>query len=323
MHVIHCNSVDEAYDLAYELMRHHGEVSNSRAGRVFSPPFPVTTVYHSPQKRVMFNPKRDANPFFHLMESVWMLAGYQDARWLDRYVSDFSARFAEDDGDQWGAYGYRWRRHFGFDQLDVAVHRLRRNPEDRRVVIQMWDAMSDQFDVRDGQIEPKDVPCNTQIYPRIVNGRLDITVTCRSNDVVWGAYGANAVHFSILLEYLAGRIGVPVGRMYQISNNWHLYESVEDKFQPSWLVSEMYPDTLPIGDDWDNWDADATRFCIHRDEPTEVYHNQWFSTVVAPMHRAHTLWKAGERLAARQVADTVAAWDWRLAAQRWMQRRGA
>jgi thymidylate synthase len=52
---------------------------------------------------------------------------------------------------------------------------------------------------------------------------LDLTVLCRSNDVVWGAYGANAVHFSVLQEYLAGRIGVDVGVMYQFSNNYHGY----------------------------------------------------------------------------------------------------
>jgi hypothetical protein len=323
MRVINCYSVDEAYDRATVLMRDYGESSPSRNGNVLSPPFPVVTVYHDPVKRVMFNPARDANPFFHLMESVWMLSGENDARWLDRYVSDFSARFAEDGGDQWGAYGHRWRRHFSYDQLDVVVSRLRRNPEDRRVVIQMWDPEYDLFDPAENQTEPKDVPCNTQIYPRIVNGALDITVTCRSNDVVWGAYGANAVHFSILLEYLAGRIGVPVGKMYQVSNNWHLYESVAARFQPSWLVADYYPGATPVGDRWDLWDEDASHFVIHRDDPTAEYHNVWFREVVAPMHRAHTLWKAGDRLGAAQVADAVAAPDWRLAAKQWMQRRSS
>jgi hypothetical protein len=49
-------------------------------------------------------------------------------------------------------------------------------------------------------------------------------VTNRSNDIVWGAYGANAVHFSYLLEYVASSIGVKVGRYWQVSNDFHIYE---------------------------------------------------------------------------------------------------
>ena len=46
---------------------------------------------------------------------------------------------------------------------------------------------------------------------KIKNGRLQMTVHCRSNDIIWGTYGANAVHFSILQEYVAARIGVDLG----------------------------------------------------------------------------------------------------------------
>jgi hypothetical protein len=38
-----------------------------------------------------------------------------------------------------------------------------------------------------------------------------MTVTNRSNDLCWGMLGANYVHFTILQEYLAARLGV-VGR---------------------------------------------------------------------------------------------------------------
>jgi thymidylate synthase len=318
MLTIYAMDVDDAYSKAWTTMQIHGEKSESRNGPVTAVPCPVTTVYVAPMDRVLFNEVRDANPFFHLFESLWMLSGSDDATWLDRFVGDFSSRYAEEDGTQWGAYGHRWRVHFEYDQLDVVVRRLKRDPNDRRVVIQMWDANADLFDPEMGSAEPKDVPCNTQIYPRIVNGRLDITVTCRSNDVVWGAYGANAVHFSVLLEYLAGRIGVRVGKMYQISNNWHLYDAVASRFQP--VQYRPYPGSVPMATDWDGWDDDLTTFMDGAESPLS-YRNAWFSSVAEPMWAAHSLWKVGDRIGAQLEATRIDAPDWRIAALKWMDRR--
>ena len=319
MIVIYADSVDHAYSSAVQVMKDYGQPDDSRNGKVLSPPCPITTVYTQPQRRVILNKHRDANPFFHLFESLWMLSGRRDATWLDKYVADFSARYGEEDGTQYGAYGYRWRRHFQNDQLGVIVRRLRRDPKDRRVVIQMWDPYVDLFDTNESP-EPRDVPCNTQIYPRIVNGKLDVTVTCRSNDVVWGAYGANAVHFSMLHEYLAGRLGVQVGNYYQISNNWHLYESVRDRFQPDETLGE-YPGYVSIGENWDQWDHDCMKFV---NDPTGVGHtfaNQWFYDVPCKMATTHDLWKRKNKLGARQVADSIMAPDWRKAVVEWMERR--
>jgi thymidylate synthase len=324
MIVIEAVDVNHAYRQAWDLIS-SGVASPSRNGGVTVVGCPVTTVYEYPKQRVLLSENRDANPFFHLFESLWMLSGSRDATWLDRFVSDFSSRYAEKDGNQWGAYGYRWRQHFGFDQLDVVVRRLKKDNFDRRVVIQMWEAGMDLWDPEELDDEtglpfpePRDVPCNTQIYPRIVGGRLDITVTCRSNDVVWGAYGANAVHFSFMQEYLAGRIGVPVGRMYQISNNWHLYDAVADRLEP--VSPRLYPGTIPIGSDWDRWDEDLHTF-MNRGLDIPVYSNAWFSIVAERMWAAHSLWKAGDRIGAQIEASRIEAPDWRTAVLEWMARR--
>jgi len=58
---------------------------------------------------------------------------------------------------------------------------------------------------------------------------LDMTVFNRSNDIIWGCYGANAVHFSMLQEVMAAWVGVPVGCYWQISDNWHAYISSLEK----------------------------------------------------------------------------------------------
>lgn len=338
MRLIQVRNVNNAFVEGLALLDQVGQHSESRAGDVVTAPYPVMTVYSRPTERVLMSSQRDANPFFHLFESLWMLSGSNDAKWLDQFVHDFSSRFAEEGGVQWGAYGHRWRRHWDADQLDVVVRRLRSSPTDRRVVISMWDPSYDlwdpaEVDEQTGEPfrEPRDLPCNTHLYVRIreePQGRrvLDLTVCCRSNDMIWGAYGANAVHFSVLLEYLAGRIGVDVGRMYQLSNNFHVYTGVtqrmlgEDGIQPE---ADMYSSgriaALPMGDMWERWDADVAMLMEHPHD--SVFANVWFGDVAVPMLLAHQQWRAGDREAALQTVERVAATDWREAARAWMQRR--
>lgn len=321
MLTIQAVNVNDAYDKAVIAMSKFGVPEESRNGDVTAAPFPVMTVYERPTQRVLFNRHRDANPFFHFFECLWMISGSDDGKWLDRFVSDFSSRYAEpESGHIWGAYGYRWRNWFGYDQIGSVVTRLRANPKDRRVVIQMLDGAMDMCSedyTLSGEIA-RDIPCNTAIYPRIVDGALDITVTCRSNDVVWGAYGANAVHFSFLQEYMAGMIGVRVGKYYQLSNNWHLYESVCPKFAQDPLAA--YPTTFPIGENWSDWDADLFKFMTHPERPNS-YSNSWFLYVARQMWLAHYEWKFGSRVTALRVAEGISALDWRRAVLEWMHRR--
>lgn len=321
MLTIRARNVNEAFEMAIVQMDRVGVRETSRNGDVTVAPFPVMTVYERPIERVLFNRHRDANPFFHFFECLWMLAGSDDGTWLDRFVSDFSSRYAEPQtGRIWGAYGHRWRTWFGDDQIGTVVQRLRADPKDRRLVIQMFDGsldMSSEKYTLSGD-PARDIPCNTAIYPRIVEGALDITVTCRSNDVVWGAYGANAVHFSFLQEYMAGKIGVRVGRYYQLSNNWHLYESVRSKFRSDPL--SVYPDTKPVMDIPDAWDRDLFDFMMDP-ERALGYVNSWFMYVARQMWITHSEWKFGQRERALRLAEGIAAADWRCAVLDWMRRR--
>ena len=244
MKVLSVRNVYEALPQALQLLDEVGIRRNSRNGPVIMVPGGVTTVYSHPTERVVFWPQRDANPFFHLAEALWMLDGRDDVESLARYVKQ--VRQYSDDGTTFhGAYGARWRTWFGRDQLEEIAETLRINPNDRRQVLQMWSANSDLG--RDG----KDVPCNlVATFQKDEDGRLDLTVFCRSNDVIWGCYGANAVHFSILLEYMASEVGCSVGTYTQVSVNWHAYidkyEELREIPRPNpftyrdWIMSGLY-----------------------------------------------------------------------------------
>src|SRR5690606_9555427 len=113
--------------------------TSSRNGPVAQILEPVIVTYTHPRERVLLYTERDCNPFFHLYESLWMLAGRNDVAPL-AYYNKRMPEFSDDGKTFHGAYGYRWRTHFGWDQLRAIVEELRTNSNSRRVVLQMWDA---------------------------------------------------------------------------------------------------------------------------------------------------------------------------------------
>lgn len=217
MRTLFVRNVHEALPRAVKMLHAIGDARNSRNGPVLVAPWPIMTIYEKPCERVIFWPERDANPFFHLYESLWMLVGRNDVEVLGRYAKRMLT-FSDDNRTLHGAYGDRWRKGLGQDQLTLIAKRLKEDSEDRRCVLQIWDS---EYDLN---IPSKDIPCNlTVTFQRGMLGQLDMTVFCRSNDIIWGAYGANAVHFSMLLEYMAFWIGCSVGTFTLISVNWHGY----------------------------------------------------------------------------------------------------
>jgi len=324
MKVIHERNVHEALPEALERLEIEGIARDSRNGPVVVFPTPVTTVYEKPNERVMFWPERDCNPFFHLFESLWMLGGRNDVNYVAEFVKRMRS-FSDDGKTFHGAYGYRWRFHFGFDQLSEIANVLHDNPDDRRCVLQMWDAQADL-----GQ-QGKDFPCNTSaFFSRGAEGELNMTVLNRSNDMVWGAYGANAVHFSVLLEYMAAAIGCPVGRYWQVSNNLHAYLNTLDQVKPllgqdptsPYTRGEVEPYPLvqtPIT----QWTQDLMIFL---DEgPIIGLRDPFFRRVATPMWMAHKALKQKDDRArfdkALEILQQCHATDWRRAAEEWVQRR--
>ena len=116
MQSIHARNVSEALYLAKQALEVNGVEVQTRNGAALEFPTPVMTTYTDSRERVLFYPQRDANPYFHFMESLWMLAGRNDVEW----ISQFNGRINtySDDGEHFhGAYGFRWREWFTKDQL--------------------------------------------------------------------------------------------------------------------------------------------------------------------------------------------------------------
>ena len=121
MHVINASNINHAFRQGLGLLLSYaGDKGTSRNGTVIRVPEPVTTVYAQPRLRVLQNKVRNANPFFHLMEAMWMLAGRNDLK----FVKVFNTRmgtYTDDGVTQPAAYGHRWRQHFMVDQIAFVI----------------------------------------------------------------------------------------------------------------------------------------------------------------------------------------------------------
>lgn len=299
--------------------------------RIMAPTIWVTE-YLSPTERVLFHPVRDANPFFHLMDGLYMLSGRADVKWLYRWLPRV-AEYSDDGFGFYGAYGMRMR--IG-DQLYEAVQRLRRDKHSSRAVIALY------FHT-DSQYQGKDLPCNCTIFLDIKHGRLHMTVANRSNDMLWGAYGSNVVQFSMLMEFIAAQLGCELGVYTQFSHNTHVYPDSEvwlRLFESTPMTPEQYdfyhPDhtnrvePYPLVDKPAYFLSELTQFMKDTDSDTPMpnedkpYRNSFFTQIAWPMVGAYKAHRAGDR----QLRDEALAAmpennDWRLAAEQWCQRRDA
>jgi hypothetical protein len=341
VNILKVRNVQEALPKALRLLDQIGVKRSSRYGDVLYGGS-VTTIYTHPDEKVLFWSARDANPFLHLYESLWMLAGRRDINPLVRYAKKM-LEFSDDGIYQHAAYGHRWRRHFhdaqdGYkiDQLATIIDILKRNPDDRRCVLQMWDPTVDLG--KSG----KDFPCNTAAtFQRGLQGELNMTVFCRSNDIVWGAYGANAVQFGTLLEYMALGIGCAVGTYTQISINWHGYLATlaqVDSLRPDLMgfVNDPYKSGhvhfIPMETSGDLAQVDEDILMLLEEADTGfqgddlIESNTWTGMVWCFL-KAHHVWKTTP--GRERYQNSVAVLDlfrdqkvdWIVAAREWLHRR--
>lgn len=156
-------------------------------------------------------------------EVVWMITGSKDLDFLRQFTKIWDD-FAEEDGTIEAAYGYRWRKYFGRDQLLDLVQHLKEEPSSRQGVVVMWDPATD------GLVAPKkkNVPCPFCWTVNIINNKLNLHLIIRSNDMMLGNPHDTA-GFALLQAMLAQELGVGVGKLTVSISHAHIYENHYDQ----------------------------------------------------------------------------------------------
>lgn len=110
-------------------------------------------------------------------------------------------------------YGYLWDEA---NQLDKCIAQLQDDPSTRQAWITIFDGKKkDEFAF--------DTPCTLSIGFNITNNRLNMNVNMRSNDL-WYGFCNDQYCFSLLQQYVADKLCMPVGTYFHFVANLHIYK---------------------------------------------------------------------------------------------------
>lgn len=152
-------------------------------------------------------------------ELAWYLMGTRNSRFIRLHTKMWDQFLEEDRETIKNAYGYRWRYHFGRDQIKEAIELLRIDPSSRQAVISAWDPSHDGL-LTTGE---KNVPCPTQFTFNIVRRTLHSSVFLRSSDVFVGL-PYDVMGHAMLSAAMAKELSVDLGTLHVTLAHAHLYE---------------------------------------------------------------------------------------------------
>lgn len=155
-----------------------------------------------------------------IAEQIWFISG---ARRPEDFLRDYTKiwdAFTNPNDVVTVAYGYRWRKHFGRDQLAMLIKLLEDEPSSRHGVVLTWDPSGDGL----GGTQKSNVPCPYTFTVNIIGGRLHLHNIVRSNDAVLGL-PHDVAGFALLQCMLAQRLGVQTGVYTHSISNAHIYDN--------------------------------------------------------------------------------------------------
>jgi thymidylate synthase len=132
-----------------------------------------------------------------------------DPERLRRYQSDILR--GELRPDETYHYGNRMRRYFGVDTLALCAARIKKDWEDRKVYVTLWDNARD-LTAKEGR------PCLVSLFFRKFGERLTLTATFRTHNAL-DAWLLNVYGLKAILNWVADGIGANTGAITVISHS--------------------------------------------------------------------------------------------------------
>lgn len=134
--------------------------------------------------------------------------------YVDKIKTD--EQFAKQWGDLGPIYGKQWRDFGGVDQLKDVIERIKKNPDDRRMIVSAWN--------------PPEIPkmalppchCFFQFY--VADGKLSLQMYQRSCDTFLGV-PFNIASYALLLMMVAQVTGLKPGTFVHVYGDLHIYNN--------------------------------------------------------------------------------------------------
>ncbi len=153
-------------------------------------------------------------------EQIWFIMGSKNPEDFVNKFTPIWKDFTEADGTIAAAYGYRWRHHFGRDQLGDLLKLLEKEPGSRHGVVMTWDPSDDGLG---SGTSKKNVPCPFVFTVNVIGNKLHMHNIVRSNDMMLGC-PHDVAGFALLQNILAARLGLKAGTYTHSISNAHIYD---------------------------------------------------------------------------------------------------
>lgn len=194
---------------------------------------PTTLILESVDFPFVVSDVRKPNYKFGLLEAAWMIMG-SDSATIFEGVNPKMVEYSDDGVTLFGAYGPRLE-----DQMDGVLESIRRDPNTRQAVITTWIPFEKTPPLR----ETKDTPCTVAWHFQHRDGRLNLTVFMRSNDV-WMGLPYDILSFTSVQRVVAALLGMVPGTYNHVVSNLHLYEPHFKLAEE--LANEILPEYIPV-----------------------------------------------------------------------------
>ena len=229
-----------------QLLLNEGRKRIVRGHICYELPEPYMFKIEQPTARLVTIPQRNWYAILPYAESLWLASGRNDMNFIRHYLLRMDD-FSDDKIYMRGGYGPRFRHFNGneddykvyyfkdesfeeVDQFRYVIECFKEDLSTRRAVITIGDPLKDDFDEERHLKQTLDIPCTRMLHFIIdsYTNKLNLIVTMRSNDLIWGASAVNIFNFTFIQEYIASMLGVKVGSYFHIANNFHFYEDKKE-----------------------------------------------------------------------------------------------
>ena len=152
-------------------------------------------------------------------ELIWLLSGNTNIKYLTDNNVHIWDEWADKDGNLGPVYGAQWRNFNGqgIDQIKDVIERIKKNPQDRRLIVTAWNpAQIDQMALP---------PCHCFFQFDVTpDGRLNCQLYQRSCDMLLGV-PFNIASYSLLTMMMAQVCGLKAGEFVHTLGNAHIYNN--------------------------------------------------------------------------------------------------
>ena len=230
-------SVDDVLEQLITFIMLHGKYAAPRNIEI-TESIGVIIELRNPRRRIQYNPARNLNVHFALGEFLWYFSGdnlLENITYYNRRYGDYS----DDNFILNGAYG---KRIFGFDTHKNSQWQTIKKIFDKDIYTRQ--GVISIFSPNDIIIKTKDVPCTCSLQFFVREGKLDMIVYMRSNDLIWGT-PYDIFSFTMFQEILANELNVELGKYIHFIGSAHIYSYHNKLCQNILKVKEYEKKEMP------------------------------------------------------------------------------